>query len=110
MMIEKLFNFKSGNEKLIEMVISDENVNINHMILPKGEALPEHYSNSHVHMIVVQGAVSLQLNDQEVHTYPKGSILNIPFKTKMNVSNQNEELLEFFVVKAPAPAKMKDVK
>jgi len=105
-MIEKIYNFKSMDTKLIEKVIADENVAINHMVLPKGDALPEHYSNSHVYMIVVQGIVSLQLNDQEIHSYPQGSIVNIPYKTKMNVSNKNDELLEFFVVKAPSPAKM----
>jgi quercetin dioxygenase-like cupin family protein len=73
------------------------------MVLPKGEALPEHYANSNVYMIVSRGAVSLQLNDQDTHVYPHGSIITIPFKTKMNVSNSNDETLELFVLKAPSP-------
>lgn len=107
-MLEKLYNFKATEAKLVEKIITDDHLAINHMILRKGDALPEHYSNSHVYMIVVRGTVSLQLDDQEDHHYPQGSIINIPFKTKMNVSNKNDDLLEFFVVKAPTPAKMKD--
>jgi quercetin dioxygenase-like cupin family protein len=102
-MIENKFLFQQTNSKLIERVIDDNNVNINHMVLPKGDALPEHYSNSNVYMIVVRGNITLRLDDQEEHVYPLGSILNIPYKTKMNVFNQHDEILEFFVVKAPNP-------
>jgi quercetin dioxygenase-like cupin family protein len=102
-MIEKKFLFQQADNKLIERVVDDNNVNINHMILPKGDALPEHYSNSNVYMIVVGGNITLKLDDQEEHVYPSGSILNIPYKTKMNVFNQHDEILEFFVVKAPSP-------
>ena len=107
-MIEKKFDYTVGKEKTIEKVILDDNVNINHMILPKGEGLPEHYSNSNVYMIVANGTVSLILNDEERHDYPVGSILNIPFNTKMNVKNNNDEILELFVVKSPAPHKYQE--
>ena len=102
-MIEKLYEFKRYDSKLIEKIIDDENVNINHMILPKGDRLPEHFSNSNVYMIVVQGKVSLQLDEQKTVSYPAGSIVNIPFNTKMNVFNEDDEVLEFFVVKSPCP-------
>jgi quercetin dioxygenase-like cupin family protein len=102
-MIEKKFLFQHVNSKLIEKIIDDENVNINHMVLPRGEALPEHYSNSNVYMLVIRGDITLKLDDQEEHVYPSGSILYIPYNTKMNVSNQHEEILEFFVIKAPSP-------
>lgn len=102
-MTEKKFEYAISTAKTIEKVILDDNVNINHMILPKGDRLPEHYSNSNVYMIVVKGTVSLQLNEQENHKYSTGSILNIPYKTLMNVVNNDDELVELFVVKAPAP-------
>lgn len=73
------------------------------MILQKGDALPEHYTNSNIYMIAVRGSISLQLGAQDEHTYPAGSIIAIPYKTKMNVRNNHEEVLEFFVVKAPSP-------
>lgn len=105
-MVEKQFRYTQSDSKVIERIIEDDHVGINHMILRKSEALPEHYSNSNVYMIVARGNVTLQLDEQQANTYPAGSIMTIPYKTKMNVSNQDEETLEFFVVKAPSPRVM----
>ncbi len=102
-MIEKRYEFTFSDSKIIERVVSDDNVDINHMILLKGDALAEHYTNSNVYMIVARGKISLQLDTQDEHTYPAGSIIAIPYKTKMNVRNNHEEVSEFFVVKAPSP-------
>lgn len=102
-MIEKKYSFTMSDSKTIERIISDDNADINHMILPKGDSLPEHYSNSNVYLIVVKGNISVKLEDQEEHVYPHGSILAIPYKTKMNLYNRHNEILEFFVVKAPSP-------
>ena len=104
LLIEKKYSFKStSNKKLIEKIISDENLDLNHVIFYKGDALPEHYSNSNVYLIVVAGKITVQLNNQDEHSYSAGSIVNVPYKTKMNISNQQEEVLEFFIVKAPSP-------
>jgi len=106
-MVEKEFKFTLSDEKVIEKLIEDDNIAINHMVLRKSEALPEHYSNSNVYMVVTRGQVTLQLNDQDEYTYPTGSIINIPYKTKMNVFNQHHAVTEIFVVKAPSPKNMK---
>ena len=105
-MVEKQVRYTLSEEKVIERLIEDEYVAINHMILRKSEALPEHHANSNVYMIVARGTVTLRLDDQEPHAYPAGSIMLIPYQTKMNVSNQHKELLELFVVKAPGPHDM----
>ena len=102
-MIEQTFKMSTGNEKVIEKIIRDENIHYNHMILNKCEGLPEHFSNSTVYMTVLRGILSIGLDNQEVHQYEAGSILKIPFNTKMNVKNNNEQVLELIVVKAPAP-------
>ncbi|KUO74687.1 MAG: hypothetical protein APF77_03620 [Clostridia bacterium BRH_c25] len=109
-MLEKRYDFtiveEELNERVIEKIIDDDNVVINHMLLMKDTGLPEHYSNSNVYMIIISGQMTIKLNDDEPKVYTKGSILNIPFNTKMNVNNYSEELLEFFVVKAPNPKDM----
>lgn len=107
-MIEKIYNYTITKFKIIEKIIEDDNVGINHIVLCQDEALPEHYSNSNVYMIVNRGEISLQLNDQEEHSYLAGSIIAIPFKTKMNVSNRGQESVDFFIVKAPSPRMLKD--
>ena len=104
-MIEKVYNMTYGNTKTVEMLISDENVNYIHMVFNKGEGLPEHFSNSNVYMTVIRGTLSIGLNEQEIHEYNQGSVLKIPFKTKMNVGNKHDDILELIIVKAPAPIK-----
>lgn len=102
-MIEKNYSFTITDEKIIERIVDDENINLNHMVLRNGESLPEHFSNSNVYMIITKGVLSIKLDNQDFHNYRKGEILNIPYNIKMDVTNQSEEVLEFFVVKSPNP-------
>lgn len=104
-MIEKVYKMVQNNERTIEKVIQDENLHFNHMILNKGEGLPEHFSNSNVYMTVIRGLLSIGLNEQELHEYSAGTVLNIPVDIKMNVKNLHDETLELIVVKAPSPGK-----
>jgi len=71
-MFEKLYNFTIGDEKNIERIIDDENLNINHMVLTKGTGLPEHYSNSNVYLIIVRGRMTIKLGEQEPAKYEGG--------------------------------------
>lgn len=103
MMIEQMFQLARGDEKVVEKVIFDENVHYLHMIFNKDEGLPLHYSNSNVYMTIIRGKLSIGLDDQEIHEYEAGTLLKIPFQTKMNVKNLHNETLELIVVKAPAP-------
>lgn len=104
-MVEKVYNMANSSDRTVEMLISDENVHYLHMIFNKEEGLPEHFSNSTVYMTVLKGTLSIGLDEQEIHEYKQGSILKIPYKTKMNVGNKHDEMLELIVVKAPAPVK-----
>ncbi len=102
-MVEQIFKLAKGNDKVIEKVIQDENLHYNHMILNNGEGLPEHFSNATVYMTVVKGTLSIGLNDEPVNVYESGTLLKIPFDVKMNVKNLHDDVLELFVIKAPAP-------
>ncbi|NLV36159.1 MAG: hypothetical protein GXY17_05740 [Clostridiaceae bacterium] len=102
-MIEKEYKLSKTNEKAIEKVIFDENLHYLHMVFNKDEGLPEHFSNSNVYMTVIRGRLSIGLDDQEIHEYEAGTLLKIPFQTKMHVRNENDKTLELIVVKAPAP-------
>lgn len=102
-MVEKTFKISTGNERSVEKVIQDENIHYIHMVFGKDEGLPEHVSNSTVYMTVVRGTLTIGLDEQEIHKYEAGSVLKIPYQTKMNVGNKDAEVLELIVVKAPAP-------
>jgi quercetin dioxygenase-like cupin family protein len=102
-MVEQIFKLTKGNEKAVEKVIFDENVHYLHMVFNQNEGLPEHFSNSNVYMTVIRGTLSIGLNEQEVHEYASGTLLKIPYQTKMNVKNLHTDTLELIIIKAPAP-------
>lgn len=102
-MLEQIFKLSVGDKKAVEKVVFDENIHYLHMVFGKDEGLPEHFSNSNVYMTVVRGKLSIGLDEQEIHEYEAGTLLKIPYKTKMNVKNLHEKTLELIVVKAPAP-------
>lgn len=102
-MVEKMFRLAQGNEKTVEKVVFDENVHYLHMVFPQNEGLPQHFSNSTVYMTVITGTLSIGLDEQELHEYAAGTLLKIPYQTKMNVKNLHADTLELIVVKAPAP-------
>ncbi|AHM57748.1 putative cytoplasmic protein (plasmid) [Peptoclostridium acidaminophilum DSM 3953] len=102
-MVEQVFKLSRNDEMAVERVIFDENVHYLHMVFNKDQGLPEHFSNSNVYMTVLRGKLSIGLDEQEIHEYEAGTLLKIPFQTKMNVKNLHEETLELIVVKAPAP-------
>ena len=102
-MVEQVFQMAVTDKHAIEKVILDENLHYLHIVLEKGECLPEHYSNGNVYMTVVRGTLSIALDEQEAHEYGRGTILKIPFHTKMNIRNLQDSVLELIIVKAPAP-------
>ncbi|MEK6264691.1 MAG: cupin domain-containing protein [Clostridium sp.] len=102
-MIEKNYKFNKSSEKNVAKVIDDDNLLLMHMTLTKGTGLAEHFSNSNVYMVIVKGVLTIKLGEQEEKEYQQGNIVNIPYNIKMNINNFNEEILEFFVIKAPNP-------
>lgn len=105
-MIEELFSYTQTDSKTMEKIIDDERVNINHIVVPPGESVPVHVSNSWVHQIIFRGVLSLSLEDEPFLDHPAGSIVAVPFNKKMDIRNRGSEVLEFFVVKAPNPRDM----
>ena len=93
-MIEKAYEFKKDvTTKVVEKIVNTEHIQINHIVLPKGEQMPKHYSNSYVHLIIVKGEMTLTLENQEAHNYKEGTIVYVPFNVKMLIQNLNSDIL-----------------
>lgn len=106
-MTEQVFKLSGGDNKVIEKVLLDENINYLHMILGEGDSLPEHYTNSNVYMTVVRGMLSIALEGGPIREYEAGTLLKIPDKSLMNVKNRHTGTLELIVVKSPAPTALR---
>ncbi|OPL09210.1 MAG: hypothetical protein AVO33_07030 [delta proteobacterium ML8_F1] len=104
-MLETAFNLTQSEVKLVENVLNRDHIQINHMILNQGEALPEHYANSNVYMVVLKGNLNLTLEEETARDYTAGHLVEIPFNLKMNVRNISQPTLELMVIKAPHPDK-----
>jgi quercetin dioxygenase-like cupin family protein len=102
-MIESVYRLARTEEKTIEKVLMDENLHYLHMVLNRGEGLPEHDTNANVYMTVLRGILTIALGAQEAREYEAGTLLKIPFGTRMIVKNLHADTLELTVVKAPAP-------
>ncbi|WP_304944614.1 hypothetical protein, partial [Vallitalea guaymasensis] len=74
-MIEKIYKYSITDDKAVERVIMDDNINYIHMVFNKNDGLPEHFSNSNVYMTVLRGVLSIKLDEQDIHEYKKGDIL-----------------------------------
>lgn len=106
-MLEKEFRLTKSNQKLVENVIIDENIHYNHMIMRKGEGMPLHKTNSNVYMTVLRGILTISLGEEASNEYESGTILKIPNGVEMYARNENDEVLEITVIKAPAPKNIK---
>lgn len=102
-MIEQVFPLSGTDARTVERVIFDENIHYLHMVFPRNEGLPEHDSNSTVYMTVLRGTLSIGLDGEPICEYGAGTLLKIPFHTRMNVGNRSPDPLELIVIKAPAP-------
>ena len=102
-MIEQVFQLTQSTKKTVEKIVQDDNLDCIHMLVNKNEGLPVHYSNSNVYMTVLKGTLSITLEEQEAVDYSSGTLIKIPHKTKMNIRNLHEDILELIVIKAPAP-------
>jgi len=104
---EEVFDLNLNPEKKVDKIIQDDNLDYIHMRIQKNDGLPVHISNSNVYMTVVQGTLTIGLDDQDIQVYPFGSLLKIPYKTRMDVKNLHDDLLELIVIKAPSPRSLK---
>jgi len=102
-MIEQVYHLVQADTKTIDKVLMDEDIHYMHVILGEGDTLPEHFSNAKIYMTVLRGVISIALGEQPTAEYGSGTMLKIPFDTKMKIGNFHAEPLEFTIIKAPAP-------
>src|SRR6056297_3159651 len=102
-MLEQSIPFMRTEEKTIEKLVQQDALHLIHMVFPQGEGLPVHTSNAPLHMIVLQGTLSIRLGEEDERRHAAGHVVAIPQGVVMDVTNRDTGTLELFVIKAPGP-------
>jgi hypothetical protein len=74
-MLEHAYQFTRTDAFVMEKIVHDERVNINHIVVAPNGAVPTLISNWHVHQIVAHGTLSLSLEDGPFNHHPARSIV-----------------------------------
>ncbi|MDD4218759.1 MAG: hypothetical protein PHR10_01040 [Sphaerochaetaceae bacterium] len=98
-MIETLYTFSTDDTTRVERIVNQPCVRINHLSLAQGESVDPHPTPEAAHFIITRGVLGLKLNDQEQKSYPEGSIIAIPAKTMLAITNLGQETMHLFVIK-----------
>ncbi len=98
------YSFTTNREdKTIERIVSDDQVMINHVILPAGNTLPRHRTDANVYLILVAGRIRVKLEPDNITTYNSGDIIAIPHETEMEIEQDGSNTAAFFIIKSPNP-------
>jgi quercetin dioxygenase-like cupin family protein len=88
-----------------KMLVNQTELLMMQVALKPGQMVPQHNANSHVHIIVLEGDVVINLSGKDIPA-KKGDLVPIAFKTPMNIKNMSKENATFIIIKTPNPSQM----
>jgi len=95
----------NGNAMGHRKIVDEKHVLIMQIALKPGQIVPGHTANSNVHLLILKGSVTVNLNESE-HRVNHGDVLPVAFKTSMSIENTGSEDATFLVIKTPNPSEM----
>ncbi len=90
-----------GKRKLVD----EDHLLLMQIALKPGQSVPKHNANANVHIIVLEGAVVINLSGKDVAA-KKGDLVPVAYKTPMIISNPSGGNATFVVIKTPSPGQM----
>lgn len=90
-----------GSRKLVD----EKHVLMMQAALKPGQKVPEHKANSNVHLVILKGAVVVNLAGTDV-AVKEGDLLPIAVGTQMHIRNDSQQNATFLIVKTPNPSEM----
>ena len=82
-----------------------EHMQITQGALKPAQQVPEHRANSNVHLLVVEGQITVTLAGRDL-VAAKGALVPVAFKTLMSIRNASAENASFLILKTPNPCEM----
>ncbi len=92
---------RMGNRKIIDA----KYLMIMQIALKPGQTVPQHNANSNVHLLVLKGGVTVELNGEN-KLLKEGDLQFVEYKTPMKISNTGNVNATFLVLKTPNPSEM----
>ena len=91
---------QKGLSSSITGLVNDIDLFHNRVVLQKSESFPDNSCICDMDLIVINGQLTLGINGQKDAQYPTGSLVFIPSKSKIHLSNQGFETLEVIMTRA----------
>lgn len=99
-MIEKVIEYSSNQQDNLKNLVCNDSLIINHVVIKPEQSFPAHITEHEVYIIIVNGQLSIRLNDQPNHTYRSGQMISVPKGVMSGISNPTNIQAELFVVKS----------
>lgn len=96
---------KMGNRK----VVDEKHLLVMQIALKPGQSVPAHNANSNVHLLVIRGMLTVNLNGVD-HEAKEGDLLPVAYQTPMTIKNVGTDNATFLVFKTPNPSEMQKEK
>jgi quercetin dioxygenase-like cupin family protein len=93
------------NEMGKKVLVDTTHLLMMQVALKPGQMVPQHNANSHVHIIILEGAVVINLSGKDIPA-KKGDLVPIAFKTPMSIRNLSQVNATFLIIKTPNPSQM----
>ncbi len=101
-MIETVYDIPISKEETRNAVFEDETLHLVHMVIAPGDGMPVHNVRYDICMVVTNGTLSIDLEDNGFNDHEARKVVRIPFGTKMDARNRGKEPLELLIFKTPA--------
>lgn len=98
-----IHTYSVSREKTVERLFQRPDVAISHMVLPAGESVEGHRTNTDVYFIITHGMVTVLHSDSQQEKYIQGTVVHFPPETWLDMRNEGPGTFEMFVVRAPNP-------
>lgn len=92
---------KMGNRK----VVDEKHLLVMQIALKPGQSVPQHNANSNVHLLVLRGGLTVNLDGAD-NQIKEGDLLPVAYKTPMVIKNTGNLDATFLVLKTPSPSEM----
>ena len=98
-MIEKVTEYSIDQSEALRNMITEDSLIINHVVMDPGQSFPAHITEYEVHIIIISGHISIQIENQEPHEYSSGNMITLPKGIVSAMANHSGKKTEIFAIK-----------